>query len=440
MKKTLSIFLALSIFMVSINAQTKPRARDLGIPFDGATGEFNAITDVKGVEVGYATLISGEGKNAIRTGVTAILPQGKTFGGRVFAAWHALNGNGEMTGTTWIEESGGLGSPVMITNTHSVGIVRDAVIEWALKRGVSDGYSGDFSLSVVGETYDGFLNDINGFHVKKEHAFQALDSAKSGLIAEGNVGGGTGMISHGFKGGTGTSSRVIEAKLGGYTVGVLVQANYGRRPLFSVAGVPVGKEITDLLPTRGQTDANAVKEKKSAIDEGQGSIIVVVATDAPLLPHQLKRLVQRVSLGVGNMGGRGENSSGDIFLAFSTANVAELGKDKEVANIKMLPNDQINPLFSATVEATEEAILNAMVAAETMTGFDGNKVYALPHDRLKEVLKKYNRLRESEKMNRFVYYKIEVGGFMKRLFLSAIILCSTLILSGCQFFAGFRDS
>ena len=252
-------------------------------------------------------------------------------------------------------------------------------------------------MSVVGETYDGFLNDINGFHVKKEHAFQALDAAKTGVIAEGNVGGGTGMISHGFKGGTGTSSRIIEAKLGGYTVGVLVQANYGRRPLFSVAGVPVGKEITDLLPVRGQTNANAGNEKKSAIDEGQGSIIVVVATDAPLLPHQLKRLVQRVSLGVGNMGGRGENSSGDIFLAFSTANVAELSKDKEMANIKMLPNDQINPLFSATVEATEEAILNAMVAAETMTGFDGNKVYALPHDRLKEVLKKYNRLRETKK-------------------------------------------
>ena len=275
--------------MVSINAQTKPRARDLGIPFDGTTGEFNAITDVKGVEVGYATLISGEGKKAIRTGVTAILPQGKTFGGRVFAAWHALNGNGEMTGTTWIEESGGLGSPVMITNTHSVGTVRDAVIEWALKRGISDGYSGDFSLSVVGETYDGFLNDINGFHVKKEHAFQALDSAKSGFLAEGNVGGGTGMIAHGFKGGTGTSSRVLEAKFGGYTVGVLVQANYGRRPLFSVAGVPVGKEITDLLPTSGQPNANAANEKKSAIDEGQGSIIVVVATDAPLVAASIKK-------------------------------------------------------------------------------------------------------------------------------------------------------
>lgn len=397
MKKTLSIFLTVSLFMLSINAQTKPRARDLGIPFDGNIGQFNGITDVKGVEVGYTTLISGEGKKAVRTGVTAILPQGKTFGGRVFAAWHTLNGNGELTGTTWVEESGGLGSPVMITNTHSVGIVRDAVIEWSLRRGVSDGYSGDFSLAVVGETYDGFLNDINGFHVKKEHAFQALDSAKTGVIAEGNVGGGTGMISHGFKGGTGTSSRVLDEKLGGYTVGVLVQANYGRRPLFSVAGVPVGKEITDLLPKRGQTNANAVNEKKSAIDEGQGSIIVVVATDAPLLPHQLKRLVQRVSLGVGIMGGRGENSSGDIFLAFSTANVAELSKDKEVANIKMLPNDQINPLFAATVEATEEAILNAMVAAETMTGFDGNTVYALPHDRLKEVLKKYNRLQETKK-------------------------------------------
>ncbi|CAN5635452.1 P1 family peptidase [soil metagenome] len=384
--------------MVTVNAQTKPRARDLGIPFDGATGQFNAITDVKGVEVGYATLISGDGKTAVRTGVTAILPLGKSFSGRLFAAWHALNGNGEMTGTTWIEESGGLGSPVMITNTHSVGIVRDAVIEWGMKRGVSDGYSGDFSLPVVGETYDGFLNDINGFHVKKEQAFQALDSAKSGMIAEGNVGGGTGMIAHGFKGGTGTSSRVLDEKPGGYTVGVLVQANYGRRPLFSVAGVPVGKEITDLLPKRGQQNTNAgLKGKNSTFDEGQGSIIVVVATDAPLLPHQLKRLVQRVSLGVGNIGGRGENSSGDIFLAFSTANSAEISKNDGTANLTMLPNDRINPLFSATVEATEEAILNAMVVAETMTGLNGNTVYALPHDRLKEILKKYNRLREMKK-------------------------------------------
>jgi D-aminopeptidase len=397
MKKIFSVFLIFSLFVLSVEAQTKPRARDLGVPFDGATGQFNAITDVKGVEVGYTTLISGDGKKAIRTGVTAILPQGKNFTGRVFAAWHTLNGNGEMTGTTWVEESGGLGTPILITNTHSVGVVRDAVIEWAAKRGTSEGYSGDFSLPVVTETYDGFLNDINGFHVKKEHAFQALDSAKTGAIAEGNVGGGTGMKAHGFKGGTGTASRVLDAKFGGYTVGVLVQANYGLRQLFSVAGVPVGKEITDLLPTQGKETASLFPVGKKTSEEGQGSIIVVVATDAPLLPHQLKRLARRVSLGVGAMGGRGENTSGDIFIAFSTANASETGKNEGMANLMMLPNDRINPLFWATEQATEEAILNAMVASETMKGYNGNTVYALPHDRLKAVLKKYNRLQETKK-------------------------------------------
>src|ERR687893_2018486 len=263
----------------SAQAQTKPRARDLGVPFDGTPGPLNAITDVAGVEVGMTTLVSGEGKlvagrGPVRTGVTAVFPKGRDFKGRVFAAWHALNGNGEMTGTTWVEESGGLGTPVVITNTHSVGVARDAVIEWNARRGTGEGYSGDFSLPVVAETWDGFLNDINGFHVRKEHAFEALDGAKPGPVAEGNVGGGTGMVAHGFKGGTGTSSRVLAAAEGGYTVGVLVQANYGRRDLLRVAGVPVGREITDLTPTRGRADA------------GQGSIIVVVATDAPLLPHQ----------------------------------------------------------------------------------------------------------------------------------------------------------
>jgi len=385
MKKTLSVLLVFSILVLSTGAQTNPRARDLGIPFDGNTGQYNAITDVKGVEVGYTTLISGDGKTAIRTGVTAILPQGKNFKGRVFAAWHTLNGNGEMTGTTWVEESGGLGSPVLITNTHSVGVVRDAVIEWSAKRFTGEGYSGDFSLPVVAETYDGFLNDIDGFHVKKEHAFQALDSAKTGAIAEGNVGGGTGMVAHSFKGGTGTASRVLETKFSGYTVGVLVQANYGTRQLFSVAGAPVGKEITDLRPTAGKPV------------EGQGSIIVVVATDAPLLPHQLKRLIKRVALGIGNVGGRGENSSGDIFIAFSTANAAEASKDDGISNLTMLPNEKINQLFWATASATEEAILNAMVAAETMKGLNGNTVHALPHDRLKAALKKYNRLQEVKK-------------------------------------------
>lgn len=398
-QKTLSAFLILTLFILSVSAQTKPRARDLGVPFDGAPGAFNAITDVKGVEVGYTTLISGDGSKAVRTGVTAILPQGKTFRGRVPAAWYTLNGNGEMTGTTWIEESGGLGSPVLITNTHSVGVVRDAVIEWGLlrfKEGI--GYAGDFSLPVVAETFDGFLNDINGFHVKKEHVFAALDGAKTGALLEGNVGGGTGMMAHGFKGGTGTASRVLSAKEGGYTVGVLVQANYGSRQLFQVAGVPVGKEITDLRPTPGQKPAGtaSLNRKMPYADAGQGSIIVVVATDAPLLPHQLKRIAQRVSLGVGVMGGRGENSSGDIFLAFSTANAAEFSKDEGLSTLTMLPNERINQLFWATAQATEEAIVNALVAAETMKGYNDNTAFALPHDRLKEVLKKYNRLQEKK--------------------------------------------
>ena len=360
MRRILTSLVFAIVLIQTVSAQTKPRARDLGVPFDGTPGANNAITDVKGVEVGYTTLISGDGDKAIRTGVTAILPQGKQFNGRLFAAWHTLNGNGEMTGTTWIEESGGLGSPVLITNTHSVGIVRDAVIEWGAKKYPGGGYSGDFSLPVVAETYDGFLNDINGFHVKKEHVFAALDGAKTGPIAEGNVGGGTGLIAHGFKAGTGTASRVLEARFGGYTVGVLVQANYGSRQLFSVAGVPVGREITDLQPKRGD-QTSSIGGKK--IGEGDGSIIVILATDAPLLPHQLKRIAQRISLGVGKVGGRGENSSGDIFLAFSTANAAEIGKDEGVANVQMLPNDRINMLFWATAQATDEAIVNALVAA-----------------------------------------------------------------------------
>ena len=285
-----------------------------------------------------------------------------------------------MTGTTWVEESGGLGTPILITNTHSVGVARDAVIEWNARRGTGEGYSGDFSLPVVAETWDGFLNDINGFHVRKEHVFQALDGARAGRVAEGNVGGGTGMVAHGFKGGTGTASRVlVAAGEGGYTVGVLVQANYGRRDLLHIAGVPVGREIADLLPRPGKPN------------DGAGSIIVVVATDAPLLPHQLKRLVKRVSLAIGELGGRGEDSSGDIFIAFSTAN-PEAGKTSGTAQLSMLPNERINPLFRAAVSATGESIINALVAAETMKGINGNTVYALPHERLREALRKYNRL------------------------------------------------
>jgi len=383
---TLMAIVAIALILIQDEclAQNRPRARELGIPFEGATGPVNAITDVRGVEVGHTTIISGEGKlvvgkGPVRTGVTAIFPKGKDFRDRVFAAWFSLNGNGEMTGTTWLEESGCLGSPILITNTHSVGVVRDAVIEWNAKRGLSESYSGDFSLPVVAETYDGFLNDINGFHIKKEHVFQALESARTGPVSEGNVGGGTGMVVHQFKGGIGTSSRILPENMGGYTVGVLVQANYGTRDQLKIAGVPVGKEITDLLPQPGKKE------------DGQGSIIVVLATDAPLLPHQLKRIVKRVALAIGVVGGRGENSSGDIFIAFSTAN-AEVGKTTGIAQLSMLPNELINPLFRQTVNATEEAIVNAMVAAETMKGVNGNTIYAIPHDRLREALKKYNRL------------------------------------------------
>lgn len=369
------------------NAQTnKPRARDLKIPFDGTPGKLNAITDVPGVEVGHKTIIKGDGKLEIgkgpaRTGVTAIFPLGKNSIERVFASWFTLNGNGEMTGTTWIDESGCLGSPILITNTHSVGTVRDAVIQWYVNKKLSDGgYSGDYSLPVVAETWDGFLNDINGFHVKQADVFEAMQGATSGPVAEGNVGGGTGMIVHSFKGGIGTSSRIVETKIGTYTVGVLVQANYGARSQLTVAGVPVGKEVTDLMPTSGKPD------------EDQGSIIVVAATDAPFLPHQLDRFVKRVALGVGVVGGRGGNSSGDIFIAFSTAN-PEVGAMDKLANLKMFPNEMINPFFDAVAQATEESIINAMIAAETMVGRDGNKVYAIPHDRLIEVMKKYNRLK-----------------------------------------------
>lgn len=385
MKSSLLILAVVLCFVPAFSQKAKPRARDLGIPFEGTTGPNNAITDVKGVEVGFKTIISGTGKlvvgkGPVRTGVTAIFPKGKGSLERVFAAWFTLNGNGEMTGTTWVDESGGLGSPVLITNTHSVGIVRDAVIEWYSKRMKPGSYDGDVSLPVVAETWDGFLNDINGFHVTKQDAFDAMESASAGPVKEGNVGGGTGMICHGFKGGTGTSSRVVTDGATSYTVGALVQANYGRRSLLQVAGAPVGKEITDLLPEEGKADKD------------QGSIIVVVATDAPLLPHQLERIVKRVALGLGVVGGRGGNSSGDIFIAFSTAN-PEVSQNDGIVHLEMLPNDQISPLFEATASATEEAIVNAMVAAETMEGVNGNKVYAIPHDRLIATLKKYGRIK-----------------------------------------------
>ena len=373
----LVLFLTLATFL---QAQAKPRARDLGVPFDGATGPFNAITDVKGVEVGHTTLISGSGKlivgeGPVRTGVTAVLPRGKDSLDPVFGGWFSLNGNGEMTGTAWLEESGVLEGPVMITNTHSVGVVRDAVIAWRIKKAPPDDEGYFWSLPVVAETYDGDLNDINGFHVKPEHVFHALDSAHGGPAEEGNVGGGTGMVCNEFKGGIGTASRVLPAKFGAYTVGVLVQCNYGRRSQLRIAGVPVGREIPD----------------KTVRDEDVGSIIIVVATDAPLIPTQLKRLARRAALGLGRNGSFAGDGSGDIFIAFSTANPGAIAS-KGVRDLKMLPNQQLNPIFLATVQATEEAIVNAMVAAETMKGANDLEVIALPHDRLRAILRKYNRL------------------------------------------------
>jgi L-aminopeptidase/D-esterase-like protein len=360
--------------------QTKPRARDLGVPFEGKPGPLNAITDVKGIEVGHTTLISGSGKlkvgeGPVRTGVTAVLPRGKDSLDPVFGAWFTLNGNGEMTGTTWLEDSGILDGPVMITNTHSVGVVRDAVIAWRIRKAPPDSEGYSWSLPVVAETADDDLNDMNGFHVKPEHAFHALDSAHGGPVEEGNVGGGTGMICNEFKGGIGTSSRALGPQHGGYTVGVLVQCNYGRRSQLRIAGVPVGREITDHLVR----------------DEDIGSIIIVIATDAPLIPNQLKRMARRASLGLGRDGSFSGDGSGDIFIAFSTANPG-VNDPKGVHDLKMLANQQLNPIFLATVQATEEAVVNAMVAAETMTGINDHTVIALPHDKLREVLKKYNRL------------------------------------------------
>ncbi|HEX6172172.1 MAG TPA: P1 family peptidase [Chitinophagaceae bacterium] len=385
MKKNTVIILLLLIYC-SMYSQ-KPRARDIGIPFDGTPGKFNAITDVKGVEVGYSTIISGTGKNIrgkgpVRTGVTAILPRGKN-NNPVYANWYTLNGNGEMTGTTWITESGFLEGPVMITNTNSVGVVRDAVLKWYVKKGW---YKEDFwyTYPVVAETYDGFLNDIYGFHVKETNAFEALDSSRSGFIKEGNVGGGTGMMCLGFKGGTGTASRLIKIKDSAYTVGVLVQSNFGSKRNLSIAGVPVGRELRDTL--------NNEFKAPPSYQPGDGSIIVVVATDAPLLPHQLKRIAQRVSLGIGIVGGQGTNGSGDIFIAFSTANPSAFQRNN-FTKVDELPNDLMNPLFEATIQATEEAIINAMVAAETMEGINGNKSYALPHKMVIDILKKYNRIK-----------------------------------------------
>lgn len=369
------------------SVEPKPRARDLGVPFEGTPGPLNAITDVAGVEVGHSTIIRGEGKleigkGPVRTGVTAVLPRGKNNPDLVFAGWFSLNGNGEMTGTTWVDDSGFLEGPVMITNTSSVGVVRDAVVAWQVKRKWNPQ---PWTLPVVAETWDGWLNDASGFHVKPEHAFEALDSARGGAVTEGSVGGGTGMVCNEFKGGIGTASRKLTEQQGGYTVGVLVQCNYGLRRHLRIAGVPVGREIPE----------SAAYSSFNGSREEVGSIIIVVATDAPLLPHQLKRVARRAALGLARNGSIASNGSGDIFIAFSTANPGAAKPEGAIA-LTMLPNERISPLFEATVHATEEAIINAMVAAETMTGRDNHTAIALPHDKLRDALRKYNRLADNE--------------------------------------------
>ena len=386
-------------------AQPKPRENTLRLPIGGTPGTLDAITDVAGVEVGQVTLISGSGplvvgKGPVRTGVTAVFPRGRDNADPVFGAWFTLNGNGEMTGTTWLQESGYLEGPIGITNTHSVGVVRDAIIRWEVSR---KNVLQPWWLPVVAETYDGGLNDINGFHVKTEHVLAALDSARGGPVREGVVGGGTGMSCLGFKGGIGTASRVLAREEGGYTVGVLVQCNFGSRRDLRIAGVPVGEEITDLTPcianslpvpagsrARRSCSTPATPGEDDATAE-QGSIIVIVATDAPLLPHQLKRLVTRVSLGIGRQGGFGGNGSGDIFVAFSTANAKTWSRDTS-ASVTMLSNAAISPLFKATSQATEAAITNAMLAAETTTGADDLRIFAMPVDRMLAAMRKYGRM------------------------------------------------
>jgi L-aminopeptidase/D-esterase-like protein len=364
------------------------RARDAGIPFEGTPGKFNSITDVAGVEVGYTTLINGEGAlkvgdGPVRTGVTAILPRGhESLNDPVYAGFFSLNGNGEMTGTAWVEESGFLEGPIVITNTHSVGVARDAVIAWRVKHGAADKTGYWWSLPIVAETWDGWLNDINGFHVKPEDVAHALDTAHGGAIEEGSVGGGTGMICYEFKGGNGTASRKIDIRVSksapprSFVVGVFLQANFGRRPQLTIAGVPVGREIPG-----------------EVYKEESGSCIAVVATDAPLLPNQLKRLARRVSLGLARTGTISGNGSGDLFVAFSTANPNVANPDQLTHDVQTIPNDLMDPLFSGVVQATEEAVLNALIDNHSMTGRDSHRVEALPHDRMRELLKKYNRLR-----------------------------------------------
>jgi D-aminopeptidase len=363
-----------------------PRARDLGIPFDGTPGPLNAITDVPGVTVGHATIIEDyKDGSAARTGVTAILPRGEdSVMLPVFGGTAVLNGAGEMTGTIWVEASGFLEGPVMITTTQSVGMVFEETIKWRVNHAERDVTGYAWSDPVVAETYDGYLNDVNGFHVKPQHVIEAIESANKGPVAEGNVGGGTGMTCYQFKCGIGTSSRLIETVDGNFTVGVLVQANYGWRDILRIAGVPVGQELP----------LGDVAQLKTVQDDEMGSIIVVVGTDAPLLPHQLKRVATRAGLGIGRVGGMASNGSGDIFIAFSTANSGEKRTGSDIS-VRMLGNEHINPVLVGTVLATEEAIVNAMVAARDMTGNEGHMVKAINHDELRGVLRKYNRLEET---------------------------------------------
>ncbi|WKZ35504.1 MAG: P1 family peptidase [Anaerolineales bacterium] len=356
----------------------KSRARDLGIPFEGDTGSYNAITDVKGVTVGYATVIQGK---SARTGVTILHPRGNKNHTPVYAGVHSFNGNGEMTGAAWVEEGGLLEGPIGITNTHSVGIVRDAIIAWQVK---NDAVYQRWSCPVVAETADAWLNDMNGFHVNEQHVLQALESAKSGAIKEGNIGGGTGMLCYEFKGGTGTASRKLPKKLGGWTVGALVQANFGRRYQLTIAGAPLGRHFKHDAPfTSGE----------NPFRQDDGSLIVIIATDAPLLPHQLKRVAKRATIGMARTGSMGGNGSGDIFLAFSTANPQTAHGDKMgLSNIQTLSNDHIDPIFSSAAYTTEEAIINAMIAAEDMDGHQGVSIKALPHEELVNLLRKYKRV------------------------------------------------
>ena len=401
----LSLFLVALLLAVDSSArepiksppttQTKiVRARDLGIPFEGTPGKLNAITDVPGVEVGYTTLVSGEGKlevgkGPVRTGVTAILPRGHaSLNDPVYAGFFSLNGNGEMTGTAWVDESGFLEGPIIITNTHSVGVARDAVIAWRFKHGAADATGYWWSLPVVAETWDGWLNDINGFHVKPEHVWHALDTARGGAIEEGSVGGGTGMICYEFKGGNGTASREIDIRVSkdaspqSFIVGVFLQANFGRRPQLTIAGVPVGKEIPGEVYKSTSADPSFGGQES-------GSCIAVVATDAPLLPNQLKRLARRVSLGLARTGTISGNGSGDLFIAFSTANPNVASPDQITHDVQTIPNDLMDPLFAGVVQATEEAVVNALVDNHSMSGRDNHRVEALSHDRLREIIKHF---------------------------------------------------